>query len=74
MALKIVHIAGTGPEKTSELKLSKKALFHQKAVEGLAARRIHDQRRAEKLFAPEIKELDELKKRLKKLAELLLTN
>ena len=71
MTLKIVHIAGVDSDKAnSERKLSKKEILHQKAVEGLAARRIHDQKRADKLFAPEIKELNELKSKLAKLREL----
>jgi len=70
MALKIVHLAGADPDKTSrQRKLSKKEIIHRKAVEGLAARRIHDQKRAEKLFAPEIRELEVLKERLAKLKE-----
>ena len=64
MVLKIVHIADDAAEKQKPpRKLTKKEIFHQKAVEGLERQKMLDKKRAEKMFAPERAELDALIKK-----------
>lgn len=50
-------------------KLSKKALFHREAVEGLERQKILDEKRANRKFAPELAELDKLEKELEDLRQ-----
>ena len=72
MALKIVHLAVADTDKTKpERKLTKRQIFHNMAVEGLARQKILDKKRAEKKFAPERAELEELKRHLAELKQQL---
>ena len=74
MALKIVHLAGGGPDKIiRDRKPTPKEILHRKAVESMAATKIADRERAKKMFAPQrerinklIEERDELRRQLAK--------
>ena len=69
--LRIVHIANNGPASSGRnQRVSAKERFHRQAVEGLALRMIHDEKKAEKLFQPEMEELNQLKAKLNALRQM----
>jgi len=60
MALKIVYIAEAGPQKKKDRKLSAKELLHREALAAVAARYVHDEAKATKMFSRQRQELSAL--------------
>lgn len=68
MTLKIVYIAGEGDNlKKRERKSTKKELLHAECIAEMANTRAEDKKKALKKFAPELKELEDLREELRQL-------
>lgn len=61
--LKVVYIADY-PDNKPEKRKSARQLLHESAIELIAAAKINDRKRAQKLFKVELKELAELRQKL----------